>query len=125
MTSISAFFSRTPALTSRQGSGTCVRPYDGHAASPGIPASLGNFPYLGIINFVDNESRSNYNSLQATLTKRLSHGLEFTAGYTYGHGLDTGSVNFQGLPPGQHDIAKGVRQQRLRRPAPPDRHGQL
>ena len=78
---------------------TCVRPYDGHAASPGIPASLGNFPYLGIINFVDNESRSNYNSLQATLTKRLSHGLEFTAGYTYGHGLDTGSENFQGLPP--------------------------
>jgi hypothetical protein len=82
-----------------QGSGSCVRPYDGHAASAGVPASLGNFPYLGIINFVDNESRSNYNSLQATLTKRLSHGLEFTAGYTYGHGLDTGSENFQGLTP--------------------------
>jgi len=82
-----------------QGSGSCVRPYDGHAASPGVPASLGNFPYLGIINFVDNESHSNYNSLQATLTKRLSHGLEFTAGYTYGHGLDTGSENFQGLTP--------------------------
>jgi hypothetical protein len=79
--------------------GSCVRPFDGHAAGPGIPASLGNFPYLGIINFVDNESRSNYNSLQATLTKRLSHGLEFTAGYTYGHGLDTGSENFQGLTP--------------------------
>jgi Carboxypeptidase regulatory-like domain len=77
----------------------CVRPYDGHAASPGVPAALGNFPYLGIINFVDNESHSNYNSLQATLTKRLSHGLEFTVGYTYGHGLDTGSENFQGLTP--------------------------
>jgi hypothetical protein len=82
-----------------QGHGTCIRPYDGHAAGPGIAASLGNFPYLGIINFVDNESRSNYNSLQATLTKRLSHGLEFTAGYTFGHGLDTGSENFQGLTP--------------------------
>jgi hypothetical protein len=81
------------------GSGTCVRPYDGHASAPGIPASLGNFPYLGIINFVDNESHSNYNSLQTTLTKRLSHGLEFTVGYTYGHGLDTGSENFQGLTP--------------------------
>ena len=79
--------------------GSCVRPYDGHPASPGVPASLGSFNYLGIINFVDNESRSNYNSLQATLTKRLSHGLEFTAGYTYGHGLDTGSENFQGLTP--------------------------
>jgi hypothetical protein len=80
-------------------SANCVRPYDGHAAAPGIPASLGNFPYLGIINFVDNRSHSNYNSLQTTLTKRLSHGLEFTAGYTYGHGLDTGSENFQGLTP--------------------------
>ncbi len=79
--------------------GTCLRPYDGHAAAPGVPAALGNFPYLGIINFVDNESHSNYNSLQATLTKRLSHGLEFSAGYTYGHGLDTGSENFQGLTP--------------------------
>jgi hypothetical protein len=79
--------------------GKCTRPYDGHLASPGVPASLGNFPYLGIINFVDNESHSIYNSLQATLTKRLSHGLEFTAGYTYGHGLDTGSENFQGLTP--------------------------
>jgi len=79
--------------------GSCVRPYDGHLASPGVPASLGKFSYLGIINFVDNESRSNYNSLQATLTKRLSHGLELTAGYTYGHGLDTGSENFQGLTP--------------------------
>jgi hypothetical protein len=82
-----------------QGSGSCVRPFDGHVASAGVPASLGNFPYLGIINFVDNESHSIYNSLQATLTKRLSHGLEFTAGYTYGHGLDTGSENFQGLTP--------------------------
>jgi hypothetical protein len=54
---------------------------------------------LGIINFVDNRSHSNYNSLQTTLTKRLSHDLEFTVGYTYGHGLDTGSENFQGLTP--------------------------
>jgi Carboxypeptidase regulatory-like domain len=57
------------------------------------------FPYLGIINFVDNFDRSNYNSLQTTLTQRISHGLEFTAGYTYGHGLDDGSLNFNGLPP--------------------------
>ncbi len=57
------------------------------------------FPYLGIINFVDNFDRSNYNSLQTTLTQRTSHGLEFTAGYTYGHGLDDGSLNFQTVPP--------------------------
>ena len=57
------------------------------------------FPYLQIINEQTNAGHSIYNSLQATLTKRLSHGLDFTVGYTYGHGLDNGSLNFQGLPP--------------------------
>jgi hypothetical protein len=41
----------------------------------------------------ENYARSNYNSLQATLTERATHGLNFTAGYTYGHGLDNGSLN--------------------------------
>jgi hypothetical protein len=67
--------------------GNCVRPYSG------------KFPYLAYINYTDNFSRSNYNSLQATLTQRASHGLDFTAGYTYGHGLDNGSLNFQGNVP--------------------------
>ena len=67
--------------------GTCVRPY---AAS---------FPYLKYINMYSNYGLSNYNSLQATLTKRVTHGLNFTAGYTYGHGLDNGSENrFGPLP---------------------------
>jgi hypothetical protein len=77
--------------------GTCFRPYDGHPASPGIPGSLGNFPYLKYINLSDNNARSNYNSLQTTLTQRVSHGLSFTAGYTYGHGLDNGSLNRFGI----------------------------
>jgi carboxypeptidase family protein len=59
----------------------CVRPYSG------------TFPYLKYINLSDNNARSNYNSLQTTLTQRVSHGLSFTAGYTYGHGLDNGSLN--------------------------------
>jgi hypothetical protein len=72
---------------------TGVRPYDGH------PGSLGNFPYLKYINQTSNDGRSNYNSLQTILTKRLSHGLNFTAGYTYGHGLDNGSLSrFGNLP---------------------------
>jgi hypothetical protein len=57
------------------------------------------FPYLRYINYASNDSRSNYNSLQATLTKRVSHGLNFTAGYTYGHGLDNGSLNRFGNVP--------------------------
>ena len=56
-------------------------------------------PYLHFINQFSNFAKSNYNSLQATLTKRVSHGVDFTAGYTYGHGLDNGSLTrFGGLP---------------------------
>jgi hypothetical protein len=57
------------------------------------------FPYLSFINEMTNRSRSNYNSLQATLTKRMSHGLSFMAGYTYAHGLDNGSLNRYALLP--------------------------
>jgi hypothetical protein len=57
------------------------------------------FPYLGYIYQITNRSYSNYNSLQVALTKRLSHGLAFTAGYTYGHALDSGSLNRFGLNP--------------------------
>jgi hypothetical protein len=59
----------------------------------------GQFPYIGFINQASNYGYSNYNSLQATLTERVTHGLNFTAGYTYGHGLDDGSENrFGPLP---------------------------
>jgi Carboxypeptidase regulatory-like domain/TonB dependent receptor len=57
------------------------------------------FPYIGFINQMSNNTRSNYNSLQATLTKRMSHGLSFIAGYTYAHGLDNGSLNRFGMIP--------------------------
>jgi hypothetical protein len=59
----------------------------------------GAFPYLQMIDQSRNNGYSNYNSLQTTVTKRFSHGLSFTAGYTYGHGLDNGSLNrFGNLP---------------------------
>ena len=57
------------------------------------------YPWLSFINEMTNRSRSNYNSLQATLTKRTSHGLSFIAGYTYAHGLDNGSANRYALLP--------------------------
>ena len=57
------------------------------------------FPYLGFINQVSNNDYSNYNSLQVSVTKRMSHGLLFNVGYTYGHGLDNGSLNRFGLNP--------------------------
>jgi len=77
---------------------TGLRPY-----GTGGPACVANaascFPYLRYINRTVNDGRSNYDSLQTTLTKRLSQGLNFTAGYTYGHGLDNGSLSrFGNLP---------------------------
>jgi hypothetical protein len=57
------------------------------------------FPYLGYIYQIGNSAYSNYNSLQVSLTKRLSHGLLFNVGYTYGHGFDNGSLNRFGLNP--------------------------
>jgi len=65
----------------------------------GVAPYAAKFPYLQFINEIVNNARSNYHSLQATLSQRLSHGLDFTAGYTYGHGLDNGSLNRFGLPP--------------------------
>jgi len=57
------------------------------------------FPYLRYILKTGNLDRSNYNGLQATLTHRLSHGLSITAGYTYSHDLDSGSLSsFNYLP---------------------------
>src|SRR4029077_20527095 len=65
----------------------------------GLRPYAASFNYLKFIDQVSNDSRSHYNSLQATLTERVTHGLSFTAGYTYGHGLDNGSENrFGPLP---------------------------
>jgi hypothetical protein len=66
---------------------SCVRPY------------AQQFPWLSFINMMTNDTHSNYNSMQATLTKRMSHGLSFTAGYTFAHGLDNGSLNRFALLP--------------------------
>lgn len=57
------------------------------------------FPYLEFINFANNGAYSRYNSLQTTITRRMSHGLSFTTGYTYAHGLDNGSINRFGTLP--------------------------
>jgi hypothetical protein len=65
----------------------------------GIQPYAAQFPGFDVINQVSNDAKSHYNSLQATLTERVTHGLSFTAGYTYGHGLDNGSLSRFGSPP--------------------------
>ena len=52
-------------------------------------------PYQGVeaVNFQQTQStaQSTYNSLQMSLTKRLSRGLQFLASYTFGKSIDNGS----------------------------------
>jgi hypothetical protein len=57
------------------------------------------FPWFKYVNFMSNDGRSNYNSAQLTLTKRMSHGVSFLAGYTFAHGLDNASMNRFALLP--------------------------
>jgi hypothetical protein len=70
------------------------------ATVSGTTTSIGNgtgsakcFPYLGFVENFSNQDKSNYNGLQVTLTQRTSHGLSFTAGYTYAHALDDNGDN--------------------------------
>jgi hypothetical protein len=60
----------------------------------------GPFPFLASIYQMGNIYRSNFNSLQATLTARNFHGLSAIVGYTYAHALDDVGANWdfgQGL----------------------------
>jgi hypothetical protein len=102
---VGSAFCKNATLTPAQ-----LNPIDG-ACNPLVPSAskgdpeqqarpfVASFPYLRYVNMTVNDARSNYHSLQATLTERVSHGLSFTAGYTFGHGLDNGSLNrFGNLP---------------------------
>ena len=62
------------------------------ALVPGNPDGLPNgTPWYISDGNQTSEGSSNYNSLQASLIKSPSHGLQFTMAYTYGHALDDGS----------------------------------
>jgi hypothetical protein len=52
------------------------------------------------VHEMQSSSNSNYNSLQATLTKRISRGLQFLTAYTYSHSLD----DYSGDPTGTSDV---------------------
>src|SRR6202030_1716484 len=89
------------SLTAAQKADACgaFAAVDGGLASQESRPFYAKFPYLGYIYQATNRAYSNYNSLQVALTKRTSHGLSFNVGYTYGHGLDNGSLNRFGLNP--------------------------
>jgi len=103
-----AGFCLNAPLTAAQLAGACNPANPSKLPTVGSPSSKAvqqarpynvQFPYLAFINHIENYARSHYNSLQVTVTERPMHGLSFTGGYTYGHGLDNGSLNrFGGQP---------------------------
>jgi Carboxypeptidase regulatory-like domain/TonB dependent receptor len=70
-----------------------IRDINQAALGTGVLPYGTKFPYLGFINMMSNQYKSNYNGLQVTATQRLSHGVSFLAGYTYSHALDDSSTN--------------------------------
>ena len=71
--------------------------YNGNQATPSTDpnaplAPRRPFPAVdGTIDAFRSDTISNYNSLQARIEKRYSHGLQFEASYTYSHSLDDAS----------------------------------
>ncbi len=71
--------------------------YNGNQATPSTDpnaplAPRRPFPPVdGTISAFRSDTFSNYNSLQARIEKRNSHGLQFEASYTYSHSLDDAS----------------------------------
>ncbi|HET7440437.1 MAG TPA: TonB-dependent receptor [Terriglobales bacterium] len=59
---------------------------------PGIPADS--------LDMVESAGSSWYNGLEANMTKRISHGLQFLASYTFSKTLDTDGANINGTSAG-------------------------
>ena len=61
-------------------------------------------PILGIpadsVDMVESEGSSWYSGLELSLTKRMSHGLQFLASYTFSKTLDTDGANINGTSAG-------------------------
>lgn len=57
------------------------------AAPPVCPFRPRINPNVGEVNALRSDSNSNYNSLQVSVNKRMGHGVEFSAGYTYAKAL--------------------------------------
>ncbi len=69
--------------------------YDGDAANSGLSPVLPNPLYNGF-NYRSNSVTSNYHALVLQAQKRMSHGLQFDTGYTFGKLLDRNSELFAG-----------------------------
>jgi len=66
----------------------------GAANSSGVGISNPRWnPALGVINALQTNGRSSYNSLQTNAVHRFSHGFQAQVAYTYAHSIDDGSAS--------------------------------
>src|SRR5262249_12844500 len=72
--------------------GTYARPFVSLAADSPIQPPVG-LTNLGNINEQATNGTSNYNAMWLTVTKRLSHGVQFGGNYTWSHAFDQVSQN--------------------------------
>ena len=69
----------------------CPAPVGGGAGGP-------CFPFLGVVNFMENGYTSIYHGLQVSVTQRPWHGLTYVLGYTWSHSIDFASLNRAAQP---------------------------
>lgn len=71
-----------------------LRPYSSPNCDPlsGGGCPIDNVPVISSIFSQDTIANSSYNSLQASLEKRFSHGVQFQASYTFGKSMDYAST---------------------------------
>ena len=72
-----------------------VTPQNGYASfdpKQSISTLLKPFPQYSVSDTYGNIGNSNYNGLQISLNKRVSHGLTFMANYTWSRAIDDGGV---------------------------------
>ena len=67
-------------------------------SSQPLSQGLKPFPFAALTDTYGNVANSNYNALQATLTKRASHGLMFMVNYTWSRTIDDGGTFRTGYP---------------------------
>jgi hypothetical protein len=82
----------------------------GNQAEPGSGAVQPRRPYpdYGFTAYMSSGANANYNGLQTQFTKRMGHGLQFLAGYTFAKNIsnnegEEGAYSDGGAPQGQND----------------------
>ena len=88
-----------------------IRPYSSPTCDPltgtGCPTITGAPAFSGIFS-EDTIAHSNYNSFQALVEKRFSHGLQFQASYTFSKSLDNASSFESALNPLNFNATYGL-----------------